>query len=210
MNFTCNPIVPAPEELAEIIAIHREMFGGFTMQDEAPDEQPADKPEAPQQPDGFKSEHSKQSVLADLAKERDERQKLAAQVEQLAPLQKLLDVIAPDAKSAENPADAALRALEERIAASEKSVADANHRALVAEHGSGLDDADKAIISKITDPALMGEIAARLREAAASNQPSTFGRRIPKPDPTVGSGVDAKSSSVAAGRDLYKERRSNN
>ena len=36
--------------------------------------------------DDFKSEHSKQAVLADLAKEREERKTLQKQVEELAPL----------------------------------------------------------------------------------------------------------------------------
>lgn len=45
-----------------------------------PDEKP--EPKAQDKPDDFKSDESKQRVLADLAKERDERQKLAARLKE--------------------------------------------------------------------------------------------------------------------------------
>lgn len=195
-----------PAELREIIATHRALFGGFTMQTDA-SEAPAgggDKGEdkAQQQPsDGFKSEHSKSAVLADLATERDKRQALEAEVAKLAPLQKLVEALAPEAKSAEDSTQAALDAITQRLAAAE-------HRALVAEHGEGLSDEDKAILSKISDPDVMGEVAARMRDATSAEQPGTP-RRNPKPDRSAGRGGDVKSSgSVASGRDLYRERHS--
>lgn len=211
------------QDYYDVLALHREMFAGFTMM---ADEQSspggtlgqtsAGQPASPATaanaavdtttPDGFKSERSKNAVLADLAALRDKTQ---AQEKELADLRSLREQMERLAK-AFGPADSdGETKVEDAVAALEARINAAEHRALVAEHGEGLSETDKRVLSKITDPAVMVEVAKRLRDASA-NQP-VEGRRTPKPDRSAGSGGDAKSTgSVASGRDLYQARHSKN
>ena len=205
-----NNLIPA--DLAEVIATHRDIFGGFTMQADPVEQQqdtdapPADKDKSAEDDKDFKSPESKAAVLADLRKERDKRQALEARVEKLAPLEKLAAALLPDEPTGgEDATAAAIKAIEDRIAAAE-------HRALVAEASEGLTDEDKAILSKITDPELLASVAERLKRDASTDQQSGKSRRLPKPDPSAGrGGSDEKSlSSVAEGRDLYRSRHKSN
>lgn len=199
-----------PAELAEVIAAHKALFGGFTMMaDENTDPPGGDESTADDKDakggDDFKSEHSKTAVLRDLATERDKRQALEAEVAKLAPLQKLVEALAPDAKG-EDSTQAALDAFNKRLDDEVNARKAAEHRALVAEHAAGLSDEDKAILSEISDPDVMGKVAARMRDAASAEQLGNA-RRNPRPDRSAGQGGDGKSSgSLASGRDLYEAR----
>ena len=177
-----------PSELAEIIETHRRVFGGFTMMaDEAPkgpEQEPADSSQ--KEDEGFKSAESKARVKEQLGK--------------LAPLEKLVEALAPE--QAADP----MKAVEDRLQAAEQRAAQAEHRALVAEVTAGLSPDDVEVVSKISDPVVMAEIAKRLRDASA-DQPGNA-RRTPRPDMSVGSGGDAKSTSVDSGRDLYRSKHS--
>ena len=77
---------------------------------------------------------------------------------------------------------------------------------MVAEVTAGLSPDDVEVVSKISDPVVMAEVAKRLRDASA-DQPG-IARRTPRPDMSVGSGGDAKSTSVDSGRDLYRSKHS--
>lgn len=205
------PGIEVPKDLADLYALHNEMFGGVKMMaDEAHDAKSGDgQPDSAQQgesgkPDDFKSEHSKQSVLADLAKERDERQKLQAEVDKLKPLADQFAKIAAafggdESKDGED-------ATADQLAAIQKRLDDADRAALVeriARQHNLTDDADVAILATIGEASAMEAVAKRLRDASA--QPENA-RRIPRPDRSLGHGEgDKKSSgSVASGRDLYK------
>lgn len=168
--------VTMPDDLAEVIATHRALFGGFTMMaDEASDATVDD-----QQKDagGFKSPESRDSVLADLATERAERKRLAAQ------LQKLTEALGADPKAKDFDAADAIAKINARIDVAE----------LARKHGV-VDDDDIEVLSSITDPAVRAKAAERF--AAATKAPSAPGdekelepkREVlprPKPDGTQG------------------------
>ena len=191
-----------PSELAEIIETHRQIFGGFTMMaDEAPkdpEQEPADSSQ--KEDEGFKSAESKARGLEDLHSTRQENQQLKEQLGKLAPLERLVEALAPE--QAADP----MKAVEDRLQAAEQRATQAEHRALVAEVTAGLSPDDVEVVSKISDPVVMAEVAKRLRDASA-DQPG-IARRTPKPDMSVGSGGDAKSTSVDSGRDLYRSKHS--
>lgn len=93
------------------------------MADDEGTEAPGEKPDPKDDEDGFKSEESKERVLADLAKERSERKKLAARLQEIedrdkSDLQKAVErAEAAERKASENE----LLALKAGIAA-EKGV----------------------------------------------------------------------------------------
>lgn len=143
--------------------------------------QPENETTAPPVPDapdagGFKSPESKDAVLADLATERAERKRLAAQ------LQSLTEALGGDPKVKDfDPA---------------REIAHITRRLDVAElarvHGVTQDD-DLAVLASIDDPAVRAKAAARFAAPAPAAtdsgsgpapKPETFPR--PKPDATQG------------------------
>lgn len=153
--------ITTPAELAEVIDLHRQMFGGWAMQaDEVPDATIED-----QQKDagGFKSPESRDSVLADLATERAERKRLAAQ------LQKLTEALGADPKAKDFDAADAIAKISARLDVAE----------LARKHGV-TDDDDIEVLSSITDPAVRAKAAERF--AAAAKTPSgSDGEQNPEP-----------------------------
>lgn len=98
-----------------------------------------------------------------------------------------------------------MKAVEDRLQAAEQRATQAEHRALVAEVTAGLSPDDVEVVSKISDPVVSG----RGRQAPARcQQTSSNARRTPRPDMSVGSGGDAKSTSVDSGRDSYRSKHS--
>ena len=193
-----------PVDLAEIIETHKALFGGFTMTAGTPEtgNPPA---EGEQQSDDFKSEHSKQSVLADLAKARLERQALQAQVNELTPFKdqfaKLQEVFAPKQSDDKAETADALTEITRRIEASELS-AEVERLARTYK----IDDDDTvALLKAVPDKTQREALAKRL--APTEDDKPKDNRRQPRPDPSVGkSGGDgSKTTSVDSGRSLYAD-----
>lgn len=189
-----NNLIPA--DLAEVIAIHRDIFGGFTMQAEPGIGDPAGQnPPADNAPevDDFKSEASKQAVLADLRKERTERQALAAKVSELEPLKEQLGRLQevfggkPDDKAG---GEDAIAAITRRLDESDRR-ADVERLARV---NRITEDNDVALLMGVTDKAQREALAKRLAPAEDDGKDV---RRLPRPDPSQGrSGGDRRPGSV--------------
>ena len=207
------PGIEVPEDLADLYALHNEMFGGVKMMaDEAPENQGGDnQPDSAQQgeggkPDDFKSEHSKQAVLADLSKERTARQALEAEVEKLKPLADQFAKIAAafggdDDKGDKDTTGDQLAAIQKRL---DEADAKAEVERLARKHKIESDD-DVALLASITDAKQREALAARL---APSENDQANGRRIPKPDPSRGAGGgDGRPRSVAEAQKEALERR---
>lgn len=202
-------VVPgAPAELQAKINASHALWGGWRMMAVEAEETPAENDGADEKSDEFKSQESKSAVLADLAKERTARKTLQAEVDALKPLKDQMAALAA-VFAPEQPADGDATAA--TLATIQARLDQADRAALVekvARKHSLTDDADVAILAAIGDPSAMEAAAKRLQAAAAPAD----GRRIPKPDRGLGhSGGDEKSSSsVAAGRDLFKATHSKN
>ena len=186
------PTIPA--DLAEIIATHRAMFGGFTMTanplEGAEGVNPPANPPAGT-PDPKPDEPLGEPGLKALQAERDARAKAEAD---LATLRKQVE----DAgKSAEQKAADDLKAAQD-VAAT------ATLTALKYEVA-----ADKGIDLKLA-ARLTGATKAEL-EADAENFKAMLGAKptgtnSPKPDQSQGKGADGgKTVGVSAGRDLYRD-----
>ncbi len=211
-----------PAELAEIIATHRREFGGdWTMLDDqitggrdaarkqcddakAGAEKGSGKAEDGGKPaEDWKSEHSKASVLAELAQERKARQKLEADVQkfqassaQLEKLDKIAEVFAPEKKGDKSDLSETI------IARLEKIELKAAANELARKHGITSDE-DVALLMGISDAKTREALAARIAPAkgdANDHKPARKG------DPALGKGGTQNSggSSVAAGRTLYE------
>lgn len=198
-------VVPgAPAELQKRINASRSTWRGWRMM---ADEQETPDGETPEgKSDDFKSPESKAAVLADLAKERDARQQLQAEVNELKPLKAQMEAFAQVFAPKDAPPDEVeltLTSIQERLDKADRAALVER----VARQHSLTDDADVAILAAIGDPSAMEAAAKRLQAAAAPAD----GRRIPKPDRGLGhSGGDEKlPGSVAAGRDLYRAAHKN-
>lgn len=130
---------------------------------------PAGTPEA-QPPadgdDGRKGGH--QAVLADLAKERDQRQALATQLEEMrtAQQQQMQALAAAFGLKPEEVPDT--DKLAERVNGLETKLGEAEHRANVLEVANNhkiTDPEDIKTLAAIADPAVMATVAARLAPA---------------------------------------------
>lgn len=139
--------------------------------------------EAEEDSDGFKSEESKEAVLADLKKERDRRKKLQAdheaQVEDLNGTisEKETAVAERDAKLAQK--DAEIHVLK-----------------LAITHGIS-SETDLKLLTAVEDKEARDSLAERLGKAADKNFIIS----------ESGTGNGDVGGTVAAGRDLYNERR---
>lgn len=132
---------------------------------------PADNPPAGDTPpaegdDGRKGGH--QAVLADLAKERDQRQALAAQLEEMR-TQQSQQMQALAAAFGIKPEEANdTDKLAERVSGIETTLNETRHENAVlrlANEHHITDEADLATLRAITDPAVMATVAARLAPA---------------------------------------------
>ena len=194
------PTINMPAELAEIIATHRREFGGFVM--EEPPNQPEplagndDGDSGKQGVDGFKSEHSKQSVLADLATARQERNELRAKVEKLEPLaaqlEKLTKALAPESEDGDEQATSdALAAIQKRL---DEADLRASVEALARKHKIDSDE-DVALLASIPDAKQREALAVRI---APGDQEPPKSRFFSGPDPSIGKGGGAGSPRTVA------------
>ena|SRR6185437_254508 len=162
------------------------------MPDPIVDPKPDDQNEAPKAGEGetpkpseveaFKSEESKQAVLADLMKEREERKALDAKLAEYekkaaeAEKAKLSDIERSQAETAE-----ALKVAEEATAKLAVYETAARH---------GITDAD--------DLALLGEAkSAEAMEKLAARIATPAGPQTPKPDPSVGNNSNAAPATLS-------------
>ena len=191
-----------PAELAEIIAIHRREFGGFVMEELPNQSEPSagdnagDSGKQDQGADGFKSEHSKQSVLADLATARQERNELRAKVEKLEPLaaqlEKLTKALAPESEDGDEQATSdALAAIQKRL---DEADLRASVEALARKHKIDSDE-DVALLASIPDAKQREALAVRI---APGDQEPPKSRFFSGPDPSIGKGGGAGSPRTVA------------
>lgn len=199
-----NPfVIPGiSPELQEVIDTHRALFGGFTMMADEPEKGEKADDEAGEKSDEFKSPESKQAVLSDLAKERQARQALQQQVDDLKPVKEWHDRFqqAFGAQPGDGKDDG------DAIAAINRRLDEADTRAEVerlARTHRITDDNDVALLQSIGDKAQREALAKRL---APSEDDAADGKK-PKPDPTAGrsGGSGARTSTVEAGRSLYQD-----
>lgn len=201
-----------PTELAEIIAVHRDLFGGFKMVDEGGQADKADAADAADsgksddkaaadkaaQAEGFKSDDSKKSVLADLAKEREARKKLESE---LTPMKATIDALKGALGGAEVKPEDAVKALTEQMG-------ELKHQILVervARENKITEADDLDLLREATSEEAMVKLAKRLAPAEGDSKDGKGGK--PKADPSAGKGGGdgAKPTGVSAGRDLFRE-----
>lgn len=218
-TYTFN-IPGAPVELlAQINARATRIPNGMSMmadqqQDVSSKQGSGDNPEADdakagdeQREDGFKSEHSKQALLSDLAKERDERKALQKQVEELGPIKAQMEQLAAVfGKPADDKVDP-MEIIAEMQRRLDEADAAAAHAALVADVTKNYDSlsaSDVALVGQLSEREAMEALAKRLSEGVKPD--------IPRSDRSVGRGGSGKAEggSVSAGRDLYRDRHTKN
>ena len=200
-----NPftIPGAPAELMARINARRALLapGAMMMADPPPADPPAQpasgaQPPAGQAPaDGFKSEESKQAVLADLHAEREARKQLQQEVAALKGSVGILDdlrkALAPDGKP-DPQVDLAAQVAAMRKQLDDAATEAAQHKlatSVAAEHGV-TDVGDVALIAAQASEDAMKALAARLKGA-------TPGPNMPKPDPSAGRSGDPKPRTLA-------------
>jgi hypothetical protein len=147
----------------------------------APTGQPPTAGDPPKN-DEFKSEESKRAVLADLAKEREERKRLAGQLEKLAPLEKLAAALGASGDPETGPTD--IEKITERLTKHETELAGerqarwraeiANEKGLTIEQAARLQGDSKDALAADAD-------ALKALFPTAPPAPGT-----PRPDPSQG------------------------
>lgn len=200
----------APAELmAKINARRARIPAGMVMIDSDSEGAKPDDADAEAQKEGFKSDHSKQSVLADLASERAARQDLEKRVNDLQGsaeiLENLRKALTPEGEKPDPTKDLAQTVAELQQWKAQREQDDARDvlARRIAEAAGVTDLADLALIKAQADEVAMKALADRLKSGA---KPGT-----PKPDRSVGQGGDSQGGgSVSAGRDLYRDRHKKN
>jgi len=194
-----NPTDPASTQA--LINFHRMTFGGATMEAETTGTQegtpdPGAKGDPPTNED-LGAKGSERAVLADLAKERDARQALEAQVKELAPMKDTLARLAA-AFGADSKGATPETAIADITSRFDKLQDDLGVERLARLHG--ITDEKDIVLLRSTSTDARSDLAARLKPG--TNPPN------PKPDGSAarGAGGDGKATSVATGRDLFAER----
>ena len=180
-----NPTIPT--ELAEIIAIHKSLFGGWTMTATPPEPDP-NQPDGTKPDDGGKDDGDKPlgpNGEKALAAERDARkksdQKVAALEAQFAKLAEAFGV-----KPDESKPDGA-----DKVDALAKAVDTILHNSAVdrvaRDHGI-TDKDDLALLAEQATGEAMEKLAKRLQPAKNDDDGAKPKRRPPAPDHTQGRG----------------------
>ncbi|HMQ36302.1 MAG TPA: hypothetical protein PKA07_01970 [Micropruina sp.] len=180
-----NPTIPT--ELAEIIAIHKSLFGGWTMTATPPEPDPK-QPDGTKPDDGGKDDGDKPlgpNGEKALAAERDARkksdQKVAALEAQFAKLAEAFGV-----KPDESKPDGA-----DKVDALAKTVDTILHNSTVdrvaRDHGI-TDKDDLALLAEQATGEAMEKLAKRLQPAKSDDDGAKPKRRPPAPDHTQGRG----------------------
>lgn len=174
-----NP--PIPAELAEIIATHRALFGGFTMMADEQEANDADA-EAGDQPDGDGQEEAIDKLgdagLKALHQERDARKDLERQLNQLRDSLASLGGAKADPKSS----------LEDQISNLAAQFADLTNQTQVDKlarvHGI-TDEKDLELLAQAPESA-RDALAARLAPNAEAKQAAGKRGHFPSSDPSQG------------------------
>lgn len=180
-----NPTIPT--ELAEIIALHKSLFGGWTMTATPPEPDPK-QPDGTKPDDGGKDDGDKplgpngEKVLA---AERDARkksdQKVAALEAQFAKLAEAFGVKPDESKpDGEDKVDALAKAVDTIL---HNSTVDRVAR----DHGI-TDKDDLALLAEQATGEAMEKLAKRLQPAKNDDDGAKPKRRPPAPDHTQGRG----------------------
>lgn len=181
-----NPTIPT--ELAEIIALHKSLFGGWTMTATPPEPDPNQPDDAKPDDDGGKDDGDKPlgpNGEKALAAERDARkksdQKVAALEAQFAKLAEAFGV-----KPDESKPDGA-----DKVDALAKAVDTILHNSTVdrvaRDHGI-TDKDDLALLAEQATGEAMEKLAKRLQPAKNDDDGAKPKRRPPAPDHTQGRG----------------------
>ena len=181
-----NPTIPT--ELAEIIALHKSLFGGWTMTETPPEPDPNQPDGAKPDDDGGKDDGDKPlgpNGEKALAAERDARkksdQKVAALEAQFAKLAEAFGV-----KPDESKPDGA-----DKVDALAKAVDTILHNSAVdrvaRDHGI-TDKDDLALLAEQATGEAMEKLAKRLQPAKNDDDGAKPKRRPPAPDHTQGRG----------------------
>ena len=181
-----NPTIPT--ELAEIIALHKSLFGGWTMTETPPEPDPNQPDGAKPDDDGGKDDGDKPlgpNGEKALAAERDARkksdQKVAALEAQFAKLAEAFGV-----KPDESKPDGA-----DKVDALAKAVDTILHNSAVdrvaRDHGI-TDKDDLALLAEQATGEAMEKLAKRLQPAKTNDDGTKSKRRPPAPDHTQGRG----------------------
>ena len=201
-----NPTIPT--ELAEIIAIHKSLFGGWTMTATPPEPDP-------KQPDGTKPDDDGGKDDGDkplgpngekaLAAERDARkksdQKVAALEAQFAKLAEAFGV-----KPDESKPDGA-----DKVDALAKAVDTILHNSTVdrvaRDHGI-TDKDDLALLAEQATGEAMEKLAKRLQPAKTDDDDGAKPkRRTPPPDPSQGRGGGSDSAKQSVSQVMAERRK---
>lgn len=189
-----NTIYPA--DLAEIIQTHRELFGGYVMQDDGEQSEasaePADKADEPadkaDEPLGEKG-------LKALQAEREARKQLEAEIAKLKGSAGVLDdlrkALTPQGAEPDPQVDLAAQVAEMRKQLDAAAAKEAHSKlAVEVATAAGVTNAsDVALIAAQTDKGAMEALALRLKGATPAG--------TPKADPSAGKSGDPKPSSLA-------------
>ena len=180
-----NPTIPT--ELAEIIAIHKALFGGWTMTETPPEPNP-NQPDGTKPDEGGKDDGDKPlgpNGEKALAAERDARkksdQKVAALEAQFTKLAEAFGVKPADSKpDGEDKVDALAKAVDTIL---HNSAVDRVAR----DHG--ITDADDlALLREQANEQAMEKLAKRIQPAKNDDDGAKPKRRPPAPDHTQGRG----------------------
>lgn len=178
-----------PADLAEIIAIHRGLFGGFTMMaDEAKEE----KPETAETKSDDKDEALGENGIKALRAEREAREALEAQVKELKGAKETLDALAKvfvkDGEKPDATVDLAAKVTDviKRLdAADAKAERDALAKQVAKEAGV-TDASDIELIGQQADEEAMKALAKRLGGTPVEQDRKRRG--VPGPDQSAGRG----------------------
>ena len=198
-----NPTIPT--ELAEIIAIHKSLFGGWTMT-EAPPEPDPNQPDGTKPDDGGKDDGDKPlgpNGEKALAAERDARkksdQKVAALEAQFAKLAEAFGV-----KPDESKPDG-----EDKVDALAKAVDTILHNSAVdrVARDHGITDADDlALLREQANEQAMERLATRLKPATGEDG-KTKTSAAPRPDRSAGKGGGDSGGAKQSVSQVMAERR---
>ena len=199
-----NPTIPT--ELAEIIAIHKSLFGGWTMTETPPEPDP-NQPDGAKPDDDGKDDGDKllgPNGEKALAAERDARkksdQKVAALEAQFAKLAEAFGV-----KPDESKPDGA-----DKVDALAKAVDTILHNSAVdrvaRDHGI-TDKDDLALLAEQATGEAMEKLAKRLQPAKTNDDGAKSKRRTPPPDPSQGRGGGSDSAKQSVSQVMAERRK---
>ena len=195
--------ITMPTDLAEVVALHREVFGGYRMEAEAGEQaSPEETPPAAgdDQPDEQLGEAGKKALDAERAQNKDLRQQLAAVKAFQDGLAKLVN---PDGDPKVTPEDA-IKQLGEKVEALTHSnlVKDIAREFGITEK----DDID--LLAELKTEDRIRGLAERLKPAdTGGDDDGKKGKRGYRPDPSAGKGGGDNAGKPASVAEVMAARR---